>query len=543
MKTAFVYARYSSNNQREESIDAQLRAIREYCEREQIMIVRDFVDRARSATTDNRPHFLEMIEAASQTRVDYVIVHKLDRFARNRFDSAFYRRELKKHGVRLLSVLERFDDTPESVILESVLEGFAEYYSKNLAREVRKGMRENALKCQHLGGRPPYGYDLNEDRTYRINEAQAENVRMIFRMYADGHGYSEILDALMGERTGSGKFFGKNSLTEILRNEKYTGVYIFNRSVAKSEYGTRNNHASKDASEIIRIPDGMPRIIDDETFAICRKRMHNRKLNGSGTAKRVYLLSGLLVCGKCGASMHGATCHAGRNKTEYSYYACSNRTRLRRCDLPRFSARMLEDAVLNTVESLLYFTDDEIESIYKIIVNSVPDQNDELQKLKTQRADAERRLKNLVFVASDAPTPTIGSEIAQLEDQIADLDARILQAPPPVIMPTLADVAAFCRQDLQIRKKEPTEQRALLNRLIDKIVINGNDTLDITFRLSAPMVEAVSTIDNSQFTNTSGGGVLLHPCFEIHSGFYLFRRIKKAPDNSVAYGHSRSFIL
>lgn len=99
MKTAFVYARYSSNNQREESIDAQLRAIREYCEREHIMIVRDFVDRARSATTDNRPHFLEMIEAASQTRVDYVIVHKLDRFARNRFDSAFYRRELKKHGV------------------------------------------------------------------------------------------------------------------------------------------------------------------------------------------------------------------------------------------------------------------------------------------------------------------------------------------------------------------------------------------------------------------------------------------------------------
>ena len=127
MKTAFVYARFSSERQREESIDAQLRAIREYCQRENILIVQEFCDRAKSATTDRRPAFQSMIDATAMQRVDYVIVHKLDRFSRNRFDAAYYRRELKRNGVKLLSVLEHFDDTPESVILESLLDGMSEY--------------------------------------------------------------------------------------------------------------------------------------------------------------------------------------------------------------------------------------------------------------------------------------------------------------------------------------------------------------------------------------------------------------------------------
>ena len=273
MKKAFAYARFSSDNQREESIDAQLRAIREYCERQNIEILEEFIDRAKSATTDQRPNFQRMIAAAGTTDVDYVIVHKLDRFARNRFDSAYYRRSLKLNGVRIVSVLERFDDSPESVILESVLEGFAEYYSKNLAREVKKGMKETALQCKHTGGRPPLGYAVNDDHTYRIDPVGAATVQKIFRMYADGHGYTDILRALEGQRTGSGGYFGKNSISEILRNEKYTGTFIFNRSASKSEDGRRNHHASKDDSEIIRVPGGMPRIIDDATWEAVQTRL------------------------------------------------------------------------------------------------------------------------------------------------------------------------------------------------------------------------------------------------------------------------------
>ena len=171
MKAA-SYCRYSSDNQREESIQAQSRAIKEYANKEKIQIVKIYTDEARSATTDNRPGFLQMIKDSEMRIFDLVLVHKLDRFARNRYDSAFYKRELKQNGVKLKSVLENLDDSPESIILESVLEGMNEYYSANLSREVMKGMKETALQCKHTGGKPPLGYDVAKDKTYVINEQE-----------------------------------------------------------------------------------------------------------------------------------------------------------------------------------------------------------------------------------------------------------------------------------------------------------------------------------------------------------------------------------
>ena len=147
---AVAYARYSSDNQREESIDAQVRAIKEFCKKEKIDLIKIYKDEAKTATTDDREDFLNMISDSSYKNFDAVIVHKLDRFARNRYDSAFYKKKLKENGARVISVLEYLDDSPESVILESVLEGMAEYYSKNLSREVMKGMKETALQCKHL---------------------------------------------------------------------------------------------------------------------------------------------------------------------------------------------------------------------------------------------------------------------------------------------------------------------------------------------------------------------------------------------------------
>jgi site-specific DNA recombinase len=150
---AVAYTRFSSDNQREESIDAQIRAIKEYAARNDAVLVGEYIDKAKSAMTDNRPEFLRMIADSKLGGFDIVLVHKLDRFARNRHDSIGYRMELKRHGVSLVSVLEYLDDeSPESLILESVLEAMAEYYSRNLAREVNKGMKENALNGMHTGG-------------------------------------------------------------------------------------------------------------------------------------------------------------------------------------------------------------------------------------------------------------------------------------------------------------------------------------------------------------------------------------------------------
>ncbi|MDE5771425.1 MAG: recombinase family protein [Ruminococcus sp.] len=159
-----LYARFSSDNQRSESIDAQVRAMSNFCKQNHWQIVATYTDEARSATTDNRPQFQQMISDSSKGIFEIVLVHKLDRFSRDRYDSAIYKKRLKKNNVRLCSVLERMDDSPESIMMESVLEGMAEYYSKNLSREVMKGMNETALQCKHTGGCTPLGYDLDENK-------------------------------------------------------------------------------------------------------------------------------------------------------------------------------------------------------------------------------------------------------------------------------------------------------------------------------------------------------------------------------------------
>ena len=181
MKVA-VYARFSSDNQRQESIDAQIRAIKTYCDKNKYDIIHIYQDEAQSAKTDKRTQFAQMIRDSKDVIFQAIIVHKLDRFARNRYDSAYYKRLLKNNGVKLISVLEQLDDSPESVILESVLEGVAEYYSLNLAREVKKGMNENALKALHNGGIAPLGFHVNPDQSYSINPSEADSILLIFKI-------------------------------------------------------------------------------------------------------------------------------------------------------------------------------------------------------------------------------------------------------------------------------------------------------------------------------------------------------------------------
>ena len=271
---ALAYARYSSDGQREESIDAQIRAIQEYAKRSGYTLQKVYADRGISGTTDNRAEFQNMIDDARKGKFDVIIVHKLDRFARNRADSAIYRRELNKYGVKLLSVLPsitlcKIIDSGESIILQSVIEGYNEYYSQNLRREVMKGLKENALTCRFTGGIPCLGYDIDKNTLkYVINSFEAEAVKLIFKMYLADEGYSSIINELNrnGFKTKRGGTFGKNSLYDILRNEKYTGVYIYNKSVHPDASGKFNRHASKSEEDIIRIEGGIPQIISKEDF-------------------------------------------------------------------------------------------------------------------------------------------------------------------------------------------------------------------------------------------------------------------------------------
>ena len=154
---AVIYARYSSDNQREASIEGQIREYTAFAEKNGITVLRHYIDRAISAKTDNRPEFQNMIIDSNKKLFDMIIVWKLDRFARNRYDSARYKAQLKKNGVKVVSATEVISDGAEGIILESMLEGFAEYYSVDLSEKVVRGMTDNALKCMFNGGTLPMG--------------------------------------------------------------------------------------------------------------------------------------------------------------------------------------------------------------------------------------------------------------------------------------------------------------------------------------------------------------------------------------------------
>ena len=456
---AYAYARFSSDQQREESIDAQLRAIREYAQAHDITIVREYTDEARSATTDRRPGFLAIFES-DLSGIDFVIVHKLDRFSRDRYDSAIYKRELKRKGVRLLSVLERLDDSPESIILESVIEGMAEYYSRNLARETMKGLRENAFKCKHTGGKPPLGYDVI-DGYLQVNLAEAELVRRIFAMYADGRKYDDIVSALGASKTKLGLPFTKTSLNSILANEKYTGTYTFGKQSRK------NHNSHKTTEDFIRIPNGIPRIIDDQTWTICQDRLRNRKRNSATTAKRVYILSGKIEC-RCGRTMNGAT--SANKKGEYRYYRCPGcRTAV--------SADKLEKEVTERISKYLAFQPGEAEHLHDLLVQD--------QKRKAESSTAQElrmvqvKIGNLVQAISDGIShPAVRAELDRLGSREAELRAEM----DSITVPPVEKIEEFLQAISDVGNRSPEEQKQIINRLVDKIKIAGSQ-FEIDFRL------------------------------------------------------------
>ena len=488
MIKAAAYARYSSDNQREESIEAQLRAIREYCDRNGIRLVKIYTDEARSATTDDRPGFLQMIQDSALGLFDAVIVHKLDRFSRDRYDSAFYKRQLKKNGVRLISVLENLDDSPESIILESVLEGMAEYYSRNLAREVMKGMRETALQCKHTGGKPPLGYNVAPDGTYVINEQETKAVRMIFEMYAAGKGYSEIINKLNqeGYKTQTGRPFGKNSIHDILKNEKYRGVYIFNRTERKIN-GKRNHHKSKSEDEIIRIEGGMPRIIDDETWERVQERMKmNERGPGANKAKETYLLSGLIFCGKCNSAMVGNRRYSGRNKDKYLSYECSSRKRKKDCDMKSIGAEYVENIVIEELEKRI-LSKESIEKIAEKIYAFAQSQystiKNDIQTLKKELSEIQQQIDNIVdAVAKGLFHPSFKEKMDHLEQRKETLLRRLHEAEfqAQINSPTIDTIKAYLLKDADIKNKNLDEQKRIIQAYVRKVIVHENE-LEIYF--------------------------------------------------------------
>ena len=297
MARAVIYARYSSSGQREESIEDQVRVCTEEAARNGDEVLRVYADRAATGTeAEHRAQFQRMVADSAKGAFSLVYVYKTDRFARNRYDSATYKAKLKKNGVRVVSATERIADGADGILMEAVLEGFAEYYSAQLGENVRRGLHGNALKCKH-NGVVVYGYDCGDDGLYHVNDAEAAVVRGMFEMYDGGAGMPEICERYACARNSRGKAPTMQTVSKMLRNERYAGLY---------RYGG------------VEVDGGMPQIVDRDLFDRVQRRLALRTRKRRGTVD--YLLSGILFDAE-GNRYQSSSGH-GKTGRKYCYYRC-----------------------------------------------------------------------------------------------------------------------------------------------------------------------------------------------------------------------------
>ncbi len=408
-ENAVIYARYSSHGQQEQSIDGQLRDCYAFAERQGYMIVGEYIDRALTGRNDDRPDFQRMLADAKKKQFKYIIVWKLDRFARNRYDSAVHKAELKKCGVRVISATENITDEPEGIMLEGFLESLAEYYSANLSKHVKRGQRESILKGNVPGGVPPYGFKL-VDKKLVADEEKAPIIRYIFEEYAKGTPKKKIFDELnaRGIKNAYGKPFTFSSLQNNLRNPKYIGKFVY-------------------AGEEVK--DCCEALVSEEVFNAVQKRLDRVKhAPAAGKAHEDYLLQGKAFCGYCGAALVG---ESGRNRhgTYYHYYACAEKKKRHTCPKKNEKKGFLEWYVVEqTVEYVL--TPERIDYIAARIVAKYDEEfnNKKIKDLERQAQKIEGEINAAVDASLTAPEkvrPRYYEKIETLETQKADIEMNI----------------------------------------------------------------------------------------------------------------------
>lgn len=433
---AVAYCRFSSEMQHEDSINAQLVAINEYASRKNLILVEEFIDRAKSATTDQRPEFLRMINSAKKKEFNVIIVHKRDRIFRNRSDAAIYKHLLKQHGVNIESVTEPLDNGPESIILESVLDGMAEYYSKNLARETMKGLMQKARNGQATGGPPPFGFRINPDtKKLELNEIESEGVRLIFKMILEGHSYKDVIHELndRGFKTRGGKAFGINSLYSLLRNEKYRGCYTFNKAERKDKRGTPGARKYKSDDEIVRVENGCPRIVSDEVFFAVQRKMNTRQQpTDHAIYKETYQLTGKIFCGLCGNTYVGSRRKKGGKNAYWPYYGCNQRMRMKgneRCKNKAISRDYIESVILKKIAETV-FSDGMIPRLTKEYNEFLKDHNEgksELTRAKWRLSKLKNELDKISELLIQTSSSTLFDKLNEKEEEKRELEKKIYQ--------------------------------------------------------------------------------------------------------------------
>lgn len=509
---AVVYARYSSHGQREQSIEGQIAAAQSYAKARGYTIIREYVDRAQTGRNDDRDEFQHMLKDCASRQFQIIIVWKVDRFGRNREEITFNKYQAKRHGVRVEYVAENLPDSPEAVILESVLEGMAEYYSLQLSQNVRRGFRENAKKCKYAGGLVPMGYKLDDEKYFVIDPDTAPIVREIFSLYAAGQTTTEICDEMnrRGLKTALGRPYTKSSLSAMLKNEKYIGIYDY-----------KNGE--------IRVEGGVPAIVDAETFRKVQRMLKvNKRAPAHKWTRADYLLTDKLFCGNCGAPMVGES-GTGKSGAKYNYYLCVNhKKRGKTCSKKAIRQDWLEPYVLDRVKEILYDSD---------LLNWITDRvweyycdrdtmQEKIRALKVQLSDNEKATNNIMR-AIEAGLPLTDVTKARIEE----LDAQHTALSRSIAVAELDEGQALTRDHilfflLQFRDLDYSDvecQKRLIDVFVNSIFVN-DDEITFIFNFS----DENNTVTLSSL-NAARGGEVFARCAswrtkksDTHSGIRFF---------------------
>ena len=459
MKTAVIYARYSSDNQTEQSIEGQLRVCQEYAKNNDILLLDIYIDRAMTGTNDNRADFQRMLKDSARNHWDYVLVYKIDRFSRNKYETAIHKKTLRDNGTRLLSATEYIPDSPEGIILESMLEGYAEYYSAELSQKIRRGMNESRQKGNYTGGYVLYGYKI-VDKKVVIDEYQAEIVRYIYEQYSTGVYVKDILKALNEKGViHRGKPFASNTIYGILKNEKYSGSYKRGNEIFEKTF---------------------PRIVPQEVFEKVRKKVEQNKY-GKKNEKEPYLLRFKVTCGYCGKPISSDTGTA-RNGTVKYYYKCWNRKHNGACKKEVIRKDTLETIVMNAIIEQLTSQKSMNELVHGLlkIQESQIKESSMLNVLLHDKRKVETALNNIVSAIEQGIISNVTNKrLRELEEQQAQLEKQILiERSKLAVVMSEQDIREFYESALTL------EAQMLINYLVkevvlfdDKIIIRFNNPL------------------------------------------------------------------
>lgn len=476
-----IYARYSSHAQRDVSIEQQFDACGRFAAAGNYAVVERYADRAISGKTDNRPQFQRMMRDAHKGGFDFVIAWKSNRMGRNMLQAMVNESKLAELGIRCLYVEEDFDDTAAGRFALRNMMNVNQFYSENMAEDVRRGMADNASKCM-VNNLPPYGYRKGKDGRFEINEEQAAVVREIFSRVLAGWSIYDIQTDLnnRGIRTGRGSEWKKQSFGHLLQNEKYVGVYRW---------------------ADVTVDGGMPAIVDRDTFDRVQILLKSKKKpRGKQRMNDEYLLSGKLFCGKCGSPM-GAQCGTSKSGVKFDYYMCNRRRYEHSCDKSNVPKLRLESAVESVVKSEL-LNDDFIDWLIRQYDEAAAELRDDSKKLALQAEleDVNTRLGNILkAIEAGIYNETTQARMTELSTRRKELERAIRAEDAANTIPS-ADEVRFALYEL---RSGDLDDRLYMRELIHsfvRAVYVYDDKLKILFNYGRATAAAQPSSSPEQIT-------------------------------------------